>query len=115
MRRGLDRREDLDLVSPDGQLRFRVRWHGDDATLGFEGGWWHTHPDMLGAAPGEEAAVVARFLEDLLAGRLLIAVIAFKGGARDVKVTGDPGAERRLCEPGESVAFRLWDGTAVEV
>ena len=95
MRRAPGRREHLDLVSP-GLRRFRVRRDGDDA------------------APGKEAAIVVRFVEDLLAGRLLLALFAFKDGAREVRVTDDPDAERRLCEPGESVTFRLWDGTVVE-
>ena len=106
--------KDLDLVSPDGSLRFLVRSPGGDITKGFEGCPWHTHGDLLlGPSQQDPEAAAAQFVVDLIAGKLLIAVGSVSGKTRDIWITADPLVDLRYCPPGERIEFRLWDGTPI--
>ena len=105
---------DIDLVSPDGLLRFVIRSPDDDITLGFEGYPWHTHGDLLaGPSKQDPEAAAEQFVADLIAGNLLIAVARVSGRTRDIWITADPLADLRYCPPEELIEFRLWDGTTI--
>lgn len=103
-----------EYVSPDGALRLLVIAPGGDITIGFAGYTWHTHGDILpGADADSPEAAARRFVDDVLSGRSTIAVLSAGDVIRDVWVTDDPAKERSFCEPGETIAFRLWDGTKI--
>jgi hypothetical protein len=124
---------DSDHVSPDGTLRFLVRASGRDVTLGFDGFEWHTHGDILAAmSEGQTVAsfwssrtpesasesitkYAKQFVDDLLSGKLIIAITKVSGAIRDIWVTDDLAADVRYCSPDETIEFRLWDGTTVPV
>lgn len=103
---------DAEYISPDGLLRFIVELDDDeDVTLGFAGHFWHTHADILAATSGEpEQEAVARFVEDLLTDRSVIAVSRVGGEVRDVRITDDPVTELRDKTEEEEVEFRYWSG-----
>jgi hypothetical protein len=103
-------------ISPDGQLRFLViRMPDGEITMGFEGYPWHTHGDTVAAFASDSLEAAAeRFVGDLLSGKSVIAVSTAAGTIRNVWITEDPAQERKHCEPGQTLEFRLWDGTKVD-
>ena len=104
---------EAEYTSPDGLLRFTIGRDGDDVSLGFAGMPWHTHADLLAGAFGvSEQAAVARFVEDLLSDRSVVAVSRVGGVIQDVWVTDDPSSELRYQPEGEEIEFRYWSGRA---
>lgn len=102
-------------VSPDGELRFVVRWSDADIILGFDGYDWHTHGDLLVADPSDTPADAAkRFISELIAGLWVVAITRIDGTISDIIVTADPAAESRACLAGQTIEFRLWDGTRID-
>jgi hypothetical protein len=105
---------DADYVSPDGTLRLLVRSPRGDITIGFDGFPWHTHGDILSAlSSGSPEQAAEKFIADILASKLVIAVAKVSGAPRDVWVTDDPEHALRGCPPEETIELRLWDGTQV--
>ena len=105
-----------DFVSPDGALRFLVRVPDGDITLGFDGALSHTHGDILASLSGgipDDAT--ARYVNDLLSSRLIIATSTVAGKIRDIWITDSPAETLRCCPSDETITFRLWDGTKVVV
>jgi hypothetical protein len=107
----------LDLIeqhrSPDGLLNFIVgRADDGDICLGFEGYSWHTHADILASISGaNEADAVSEFVNDLLAGKAIIAVARISGKIRDVWIVDGPIDDKyRLSN--ETIEFRNWAGKA---
>ena len=108
-------------VSPDGTLRFVVsRDEHGDITLGFDGCAWHVHGDLLVSGYAHDdvvgltpASASRRFVQEVIGGRAIIVVQRVDGAVRDIWVTGDPSRELRCRQPGESLEFRRWDGTAI--
>lgn len=103
------------FVSADGQLVLAVAIEGNgDMVVGFEGGEWHTHPDLLAhwlSVPEEQA--VHRFVEMLQSDQLPI-VMSTDGG-----LTPDPwvsdNLEQTLSLYGRSnCVLRYWSGTSVQ-
>src|ERR1700681_2130821 len=92
--------------SPDGKLRFKVVM-GDDGHIivGFEGFPWHTHGDLLmwEDVSASEEVTVARFVEDLLQNKTIIAVNRRAETILDIRVTDDPRADLRYKLDGEEV------------
>lgn len=107
---------EAEYTSPDGALRFLVTAPDGDITMGFAGYSWHTHGDTLGTAAhqGGAEAATRRFIDDLLSSRSIIAVLSVGGRVKDVWITDDVAKERKWCQPGETLEFRLWDGTKIE-
>jgi len=104
-------RPEAEYVSPDGLLRFIVVRADDDTSLGFAGHEWHTHGDLIAGSFGvTEREAIARFVEDLLGDRSVIAVSRVGGGIRNVWVTDDPASELRYKPAEEEVEFRYWSG-----
>jgi hypothetical protein len=100
-----------DHTSPDGRLRLLVCRELADVTVGFEGCEWHTHGDILAAASGlPEPEAVARFVDDVVADRAVIAVLQVAGEVRDAWVTDDPATEGRHLAEAESLDLRYWSG-----
>lgn len=99
--------------SPDGLLKFAVVREDDgDVYLGFQGVGWHTHADILASMSGlSEDAAVREFVQRLLKGQAIIAVMRMGGQIRDVWVTDDPAKDVKNKESNESFEFRYWDGT----
>jgi hypothetical protein len=105
-----------DYVSPDGLLRLLVRVPDGDITMGFDGFPSHTHGDILAALFGgspEEAA--ERFIADIIANKSIIAIMSVSGVVRDVWITDAPEDNLRRCLADETVDFRYWDGSRVNV
>ena len=103
-------------VSPDGKLHFFLQEADGDIILGFHGYGWHTHGDLLESMyAGGPSKAAAQFAADLISGKLTVAVYSVSGKTRDIRVSTDPAADLRYCEPDEIIAFRLWDGTEVVV
>lgn len=114
---------DREIVSPDGQLRLLVISSDGDLTVGFAGCPAHTHGSILAAQFGTgEAEAVARFVAGIIEGQQVIAVWRARGRVRDVWVPEHEGRSLHdeladvagYGEPGETVEFRLWDGTRVQ-
>jgi hypothetical protein len=104
---------DAEYISPDGLLRFIIERGDDDVSLGFAGSEWHTHADLLAESLGvSEQEAVARFVEDLLKDRAIIAVSRVGGVIREVSVTDDPASELRYKPEEEDIEFRYWSGHA---
>ncbi len=104
---------EAEYISPDGSLRFIVDREGDDVSLGFAGYEWHTHADLLVGSFGlSEQEAVARFVEDLLGDRSVIAVSRVRGVIQDVSITDDPASELRYKPEEEEIEFRHWSGRA---
>ena len=100
-------------TSTDGKLTLLVHIGVDGETaVGFEGGGWHTHPDLLAAmlfVPENEA--VAEFVSKLKADDIPI-VVSTDGG-----VTFDPwvsdNLEATLSMFGSDCHLRYWSGAEV--
>jgi hypothetical protein len=72
---------------------------------------WHTHADILEASSGApEQEAIARFVEDLLNDRSVIAVSCVGGVVQDVWMTDDPASKLRYKPEGEEIEFRYWSG-----
>ncbi len=100
-----------EYISSDGILRFIIERDGDDVSLGFAGYAWHTHADLLAASFGvPEQVAIARFVEDLLNDRSVIAVSRVGGKVQDVWITDDPVSELRYKPEEEAIEFRYWSG-----
>ena len=89
-------------------------------TVGFDGFPWHTHGSILAAlSEMDEAAATQRFVTDLITNVSVIALRRIGGNITDVWITNDPTDDlaswKRYGEPTETIEFRLWDGTQVEV
>lgn len=98
-------------ISPDGLLRFVIERDGDDLSLGFAGYPWHTHADILAASFGvPEQVAIARFVEDLLNDRSVVALSLVGGKVQDVWITDDPVSDLRYKPEEESIEFRYWSG-----
>ena len=109
-----------EYVSPDGQLRFRVTCPDGDWTIGFDGFAWHTHGSILAELSGQdEISAIERFVADLTGNVSVIFVRRRRGVPTDVWTTDNPETElsdyKRYGRSDETIEFRLWDGTAVEV
>ncbi|HEX2172885.1 MAG TPA: hypothetical protein VHL09_10625 [Dehalococcoidia bacterium] len=110
-------------VSPDGKLTFLVIREEGDITLGFDGYPSHTHGDILAELSGLPIEVaVEQYVDALLNGRSIIGLYSWEGGVQDVGIVDDPllpdWAKPDVKSPrseGETVEFRLWDGTKVAI
>src|SRR5215212_513168 len=103
--------------SPDGSPILVVRDEDGDITIGFEGFAWHTHGDILAATYAfagvsglTPETASARFVDDVVSNRAIIAVLRSGGDISDLWVTEDPAGERRSVQPDESLEFRYWNG-----
>jgi hypothetical protein len=109
-----------EYISPDGQLRLLVICPDGDWTLGFDGFPWHTHGSILASLSGkDEEAAIDDFVADLTSSKSIIAMRRIGGSVTDVWVTDDPADDvsgwRRYGASDETMEFRRWDGSAVEV
>jgi hypothetical protein len=98
--------------SPDGLLKFVVEREDDgDICLGFQGVGWHTHADILASSSGlSEDAAVRQFVDRLLSGRTIVAVMRIDGQIRDVWITDDPARDAKYKGSNETLEFRYWNG-----
>jgi len=100
-------------TSTDGKLTLLVHVGADGETaVGFEGGNWHTHPDLLAAMLGvPEEVAVKEFISRLQADDIPI-VVSTDGG-----VTVDPwvsdNLEATLSMFGSARLLRYWSGAVV--
>ena len=105
-------------TSPDMLLVLIVDVTAGDWTIGFEGGPWHTHGDILDACgyDGPPAAGMRAFVDDILQSRRAIAVVRVDGRICDIVVPDDPDGRqwkersRKYARPNETVELRYWDG-----
>ena len=109
-----------EYVSPDGQLRFLVTCPDGDWTIGFNGFPSHTHGSLLAIRSGQdEVSAIDRFVADLTGNISVIVLTRRSGVLTDVWITDDPATTtanyKKYGWPDETIEFRLWDGTAVEV
>jgi hypothetical protein len=109
-----------EYVSPDGQLRLLVICPDGDWTLGFDGFPWHTHGSILASLSGkDEETAIDDYVADLTSGKSIIALKRIGGSVADVWVTDDPADDalgsRQYGPEDETMEFRRWDGSAVEV
>lgn len=102
-------------VSPDRSLTFIITYDGNDYTLGFEDGFWHTHGRFL-TQGGEvsEAEGVRRCVADLLGSRTVIAIKRLETG-QVIRLELDPAeayqyATADYLPPGTTIEYRYWDG-----
>ena len=98
--------------SPDGLLKFIVgREEDGDITLGFQGMGWHTHADILASSSGlSEDAALRQFVDRLLNGQAIVAVMRMDGQICDVWITDDSARDAKYRESNETLEFRFWDG-----
>jgi hypothetical protein len=99
--------------SPDGLLRFIVLRDDDgDIALGFDGFAWHTHPEIFCLEGESKDQAVRRFVDELLAGRSIIAIARVGGHIRDIWVAEDATPDKYKPED-EVIEFRRWGGAKV--
>lgn len=102
-------------TSDDGILTLVAEQIRDDVQIGFEGLSWHTHGDILAQLSGLPLRqAVERFVDELLKGQHLIAVLRMNGALVDAWVTDEPARDALHKLPGEDLEFRYWDGTEVQ-
>ena len=101
--------------SPDGLLTLQVGREDDgDVCIGFGGYSWHTHDTILASLSGlGEDQAVRQFVDDLLAGRAIIAVARVCGEIRDVWIADEPTPDKYKPHD-ETIEFRYWDGQLVD-
>jgi hypothetical protein len=109
-----------ECISPDGQLRLLVICPDGDWTLGFDGFPWHTHGSILAGISGkDEETAIDDFVADLTSGKSIIAMRRIGDSVVNVWVTDDPADDvsgsLRYGPSDETMEFRRWDGSAVEV
>jgi hypothetical protein len=97
-------------VSPDGLLKFIVCRDDGDVCLGFDGYPWHTHPELLVSDGVSPEVATRQFVDELLAGRIVIVVSRAEGVVRDVWITDDTESQLKYKMPNETLEFRYWDG-----
>jgi hypothetical protein len=115
---------DREYLSPDGQLRLLVIAPDGDLTVGFDGFPSHTHGSILAEifGCGQEEAIT-RFVTEIVEGKQIIALWRLSGQLRDVWLPLHEGLSlpdviadlNRYGDPNETVEFRLWNGTKVEL
>ena len=99
-------------TSPDGALTLIAEQLSDDVQIGFEGLSWHTHGDILAQLSGLSVpSAVDRFVDEVLRGQHLLALLRRDGLLVDAWVTDGPAKEADYAEPGDALEFRYWDGT----
>lgn len=112
-----------EYLSTDGQLRLLVVAPDGDITIGFDGCPSHTHGDILAGHYGcDEQQGVQQFVSSILEGRYVIAIWRTPDGVRDIWLPEHEGSNlgkvvaelARYGDAGETVEFRLWDGTKIE-
>lgn len=99
-------------VSPDGVLTFVVERLDDGVVLlGFEGGEWHTHPNLIDRDDGvtDEAATRA-YIDRLLRGVAVVGIRRKGGAIMDAWIMDDPAFEADMFHEGETLEMRHWDG-----
>lgn len=108
-------------LSPDGMLRLLILREAGDITIGFDGFPWHTHGDviagelcLLGEPISTPESAAARFVEDVLLGRIAIGVVRVGGQVRDVFATYLLKTEDPYRPEDEELELRRWDGTPWE-
>lgn len=101
-------------VSPDGQLTLQVAVADDsEIAVGFTGGEWHTHPDLLSnwlSVPEQQA--VARFVELVKDDRLPI-IMSNDGGQTIDPWVSDNLSETLQYSGKEKCILRYWSGKVV--
>jgi len=98
--------------TPDGLLKFIIEDYGDDIALGFEGYPRHTHPECLPPYDSNDGkSTIKKFVEDLLADRLLIGLCKKNGRLTGVWVVETPPPDPDPYKPAdEEIEFRYWSG-----
>ncbi|HYE19339.1 MAG TPA: hypothetical protein VEA69_12895 [Tepidisphaeraceae bacterium] len=104
--------------SSDRLLTLLVDVTDGDWTIGFEGGDWHTHGDLLDAwgCDGPPDAATRRFVDDILASRREICVYLVNGRVADASVPSlhddRPlhAAFAKYAAQKETLEVRYWDG-----
>ncbi|UFZ02553.1 hypothetical protein LQG66_25140 [Bradyrhizobium ontarionense] len=109
-----------EYVSPDGLLKFLVICPDGDLTMGFDGCPWHTHGSTLADLSGlSETEATERLVTDLITSVSVITVQRIGGKITDAWISADPAGDlagyRQYGELTETIEFRRWDGTQVEV
>jgi hypothetical protein len=109
-----------EYISPDGQLKFLVICPDGDLTIGFDGFPWHTHGSILADLSGlSEADATDRLVAALVGNISIITVRRIAGTIADIWIADDPAEDLKSCKQygpaDESIEFRLWDGTPVEL
>jgi len=100
-------------TSPDGLLDLIVARSDSDWSIGFDGFPWHTHGDILAATgySGSPEEATRRFVDDILACRLVIVISRVNGVIRDAWATDDSSKDEvRYSESGETIEKRYWSG-----
>ena len=101
-------------ISPDGTLKLIVV-EGQDGTIavGFEGGVWHTHPDLISYwLPVAEAGAVQFLIDAIVCDQLPILFKARNGEIAEAWISDNlPETLRLYCE--DEWSFRLWSSTAI--
>jgi hypothetical protein len=100
-------------TSTDGRLTLLVHVGVDGETaVGFEGGEWHTHPDLLAAMlQVSEKEAVAEFISRLQADEIPIVVSTNSGVTVDPWVSDNLEATLAMFGPG--CRIRYWSGAEV--
>jgi hypothetical protein len=109
-----------EYVSPDGKLKFLVTCPDGDWIIGFDGFPRYTHGSILAELSGlDEITAIERFIADLTDNISVIFLRRRSGLLTDAWITDDPATElsdyKKYGGPDETIEFRRWNGTAVEV
>jgi hypothetical protein len=111
--------EDRKYVSPDGQLCLLVISPDGDLTIGFDGAPAHTHGSILAELSGlDEESAAEQFIAGIIESRKVIAIWRAAGEIREIWIPEHNYQSLQdvilNLEPGETVEFRLWNGTKID-
>ena len=100
-------------ISPDGLLDFVIERLDDGVILlGFVGGEWHTHPNLLDRQDGvDDEAATRAYIDRLLQGIAVVGIRRKSGVIVEVWIMDDPAFEADAFAEGETLELRHWDGS----
>lgn len=103
-------------ISPEGKLTLTVAVGANgDIAVGFEGGDWHTHPDLISLWLGvKEEQAIRHFIELLLSDKLPIILSTDGGETIDPWVSDNLSETIRLLGK-ENCLLCYWSGKSVKV
>ncbi|MEM7226910.1 MAG: hypothetical protein AAF495_28325 [Pseudomonadota bacterium] len=101
-------------VSPDNALKLVVvEDSGGNMTVGFEGGNWHTHPDLIRDwLPVGNRDAVQFLVEAIIGDQLPILFKASSGSSSNAWISDNLWQTLRCSDDGEW-SFRFWSGTVI--
>ncbi len=96
-------------TTSDGLLKLSVQQFDDGIAIGFADLPWHTHPDLLVGAYGEDEVKALRgFISAILNDELLIVCSVVGDRLKDARVEDDLQDALKAASQDETIKLRYW-------